>query len=163
MADASEKKNILTNYYTSLWEDKEKLHGGISEWVHARWNTEVLDLFPLLDGSMILGMALKMGKGKMCANDRVAIEMIIAFDEMVLDELAQCFRLRALNHASEDLDAVWDEYGVTLILKKVAPTSPSDLRPIAVLPCLSKLFFATWTHIITPTVTPLSKYQFAFR
>ena len=56
-----------------------------------------------------------------------------------------------------------DEYGLTLILKKVVPTPPSDLRPIAVLPCLSKLFFATWTHIITPTVTPLSKYQFAFR
>ena len=124
--------------------------------MNERWNRQVLDFFPLLDGFMILSMALKMGKGKMSANDRVAIEMIIALDEMVLDELAQCFRLRALNHESEDTDKVWDEYGVTLIMKKVAPTSPSDLRPIAVLPCLSKLFFATWTYIITPTVTPLS-------
>ena len=48
---------------------------------------------PLLDGSMILVMALKMGKGKMCANDRVAVEIVIALNELVLDELAQCFRL----------------------------------------------------------------------
>ena len=100
-------------------------------------------------------MALKLGKGKMSANDRIAIEMVIALDELVLDELAQCFRLRALNHESEDTDGVWDEYGVTLILKKVAPTSLSDLRPIAIILCLSKLFFATWTFIISP-------YSYAF-
>ena len=47
-----------------------------------------------------------MDEGKMCANDRVVIEMIIALDEMVLNETAQCFRLKALNHASEDSDAV---------------------------------------------------------
>ena len=48
----------------------------------------------------------------MCANERIFIEMIIAFDEKVLDELTQCFRLRALSHNSEDLDPVWDVYAV---------------------------------------------------
>ena len=57
VSDEVEKKNIITNFYSSLWEDKEKLHGEIPEWVNARWNTEVLDLFPLLDGSMIYGEA----------------------------------------------------------------------------------------------------------
>ena len=61
-------------------------------------------------------MALKAGKGKACAKDRVSIEMILALDELVLDELVQCFRLRALNHSSEDTDTVWDDYGVTLIM-----------------------------------------------
>ena len=45
----------------------------------------------------------------------------------MLYELAQCFRLRALNHASEDSDTVWDEYGVALILKKVAPYIPMEI------------------------------------
>ena len=90
-------------------------------------------------------MALKARKDKACANDRVAIEMILALDELVLDELAQCFRLRALNHSSEDTDTVWADYRVTLIMKKVALTPPGDLRPIAILPYLAKLFFATWT------------------
>ena len=72
-------------------------------------------------------MALNMGKNKMCANDRAAAEMVIAFDELVLDELAQCFRLRALDHASEDSDTVWDEYGVTVFMKKVTPYIPRRL------------------------------------
>lgn len=65
----------------------------------------------------------------MCTNDRVAIEMVIALDELVLDELAQCFRLRALNHASEDSDTVWDEYGVTQILRRwpLHPQATYDL------------------------------------
>ena len=162
-AGPTEKDKTVTNFVSTLWEDRETMQGGIPRWVHSRWNVEVLDLFPLLYGSMILAMALKMGKGKMCANDRVAVEMVIALGEFVLDELAQCFRLRALNHASEDSDTVWDEYGVILILKKVAPTSPGDLRLIEVLPCLSKIFFAAWVYLMTPTVTPLTKYQFAFR
>jgi hypothetical protein len=162
VCDDVQKKNIITEFYATLWEDKDKLHGEIPEWVYARWNSEVLDVFPLLDGSMLLNMALKFGKGKMSANDRVAIEMVIALDELVLSELAQCFRLRALNHESEDADDVWDAYGVTLILKKLAPTSPSDLRPIAILPCLSKLFFATWTFLISPTVTPNFKVPICF-
>ena len=62
--DATEKKKIVSTFFASLWDDKEKLHGEIPDWVNARWNTEVLDLLPLLDGSMILSMALKMGKGQ---------------------------------------------------------------------------------------------------
>ena len=69
-----------------------------------------MDLSPTLGGSHLLGMALKMGKSTMCANDQIAAEMIIALDEMVLNELAQCFRLRPLSHDSEDCDTVWDEY-----------------------------------------------------
>ena len=48
MTDATEKKNILTTFYGTLWEDREKSHGEIPDWVNARWNTEVLDLFPLI-------------------------------------------------------------------------------------------------------------------
>ena len=62
-----------------------------------------------------------MGQGKACANDRDVIEMIVALNEMVLDELAQCFRLRALDHISEDTDEVWDEHSVALILKEFSP------------------------------------------
>ena len=64
----------------------------------------------------------------------------MALDEIVLDELAQCFRLRSLNHASEDDDTVWDEYSVTLIMKKVVPTSPGYRRSIAILHCFFHTF-----------------------
>ena len=47
VTDATEKKKIVTTFFASLWGDQEKLHGGIPDWVYARWNTEVLDLFPL--------------------------------------------------------------------------------------------------------------------
>ena len=110
-----------------------------------------------------MGMALNIGKNKACGNDRIFIGMFIALDEKVFDELAQCFRLRVLSHTSEVLDPVWGEYSVASIMKKVAPTSPADTRPIAVLPCRTKLFFAAWICIITPSTKTLSKYQFACR
>ena len=37
------------------------------------------------------------------------------------------------------------------------------MRPIAILSCLSKLFFAVLLHIIGDTVCPISPYQLAFR
>ena len=30
VSDEAEKKNIITNFYATLWEDREKLHGGYS-------------------------------------------------------------------------------------------------------------------------------------
>ena len=78
--DVEGKKEILTTYFKNCWTDTAKLQGEIPNWSHRRWNTEVLDAYPVLDGSTILAMALKAGKGKACANDRVAIEMILALD-----------------------------------------------------------------------------------
>ena len=103
-----------------------------------------------------------MGKGRTCAGDRIVVEMLAELDEMVLDELAELFRLHALNHHSEDSEEVWDEYQVCLTLKKVAPLAPSMLPHIVILSVLAKLYSATLYHLVSEFVEPISQYQFNF-
>jgi hypothetical protein len=81
----------------------------------------------------------------------------------ILDELAEIFILRTLNHSSEDVEEAWDSYSVCLIMKKTAPKAPGMLRPIALLPVLSKLYFTILLHIVKDVVSPISVYQFAFK
>ena len=81
----------------------------------------------------------------------------------MLDELAELFVLRALNHVSEDAEPLFDEHCVTLITKKVAPRSPAHLRPITILSVLFRLYSATLLHIVSPYVKDLSRYQHAVR
>ena len=49
--------------------------------------------------------------------------MIKELDGVILEELANIFELRVLNHASEDSEEAWDFHQVFLILKKAAPKS----------------------------------------
>ena len=161
--DRGEMKNILTKHFEQQWHDHDELRGQVPNWIWNRWNASVLDPFPEINGGLLRMVSLRMGKGKTCSDDRVVMEMLQDLDELVLDELAEIFKLRALNHVSGYSDRVWDEYLVCLIGKKVAPRAPSQMRPIAILACISKLFFAVLLHIIGDTVIPISPFQFAFR
>ena len=73
------------------------------------------------------------------------------------------FIFRVLSHKSEDNATAWSDYSVCLIMKKLAPRSPGHLRPIAILPVLSKLYFAVLMHIVKNVVKPTSQFQFAFK
>ena len=48
-------------------------------------------------------------------------------------------------------------------MKTVAPKSPGMLRPIAILPVLSKLCFVVLLYIVKDVVKPISEFQFAFK
>ena len=123
----------------------------------------MLGCFPDLNGYLVKRAALKLGSGKSCSEDLVVGEMLQCLDEDTYDEIAQSFRMRILNHVSEDDDDVWDSHDVSLILKKVAPTSPGMLRHIALVSCLYKLFCLCQQLLLGPMLEDLSEYQFAFR
>jgi hypothetical protein len=163
IADIIGKGTELTNFFRNIWTDSEKKQGEVPSWVWARWNREVLSEFPEICGSLLREIAFKMSKGKTGAADLLVMEMILELDEIVLDELAEMFILRTLNHESEDNESAWDTYTVSLIMKKIAPRAPGMLRPISILPVLSKLYFAVLLHIVKDAVMPISVYQFAFK
>ena len=102
-------------------------------------------------------------EGKTAAEDGIATEMLSASNDENFTTLAEIFRLRALNHATETEDPAWEEHVVNLILKKVAPKMPSDLRPIAILPVLLKVYCAVRLLLVERSFDKLSEWQFAFR
>jgi hypothetical protein len=102
-----EKKKEVTEYFQELWRDLKKLKGEVPNWIYDKWNSAVLDEFPEITGALLRDMALKMRKGKTCSDDLVVMEMIQELDEKILDELAEIFKLRAINHGSEDMDGSW--------------------------------------------------------
>jgi hypothetical protein len=136
-----EKRKELFTYFKKLWSDSGVV-GRLPQWIWKRWNPEVMAGYRDINGLLLREVALDMGNGKAGSHDGVVAEMIAQLDELILDELAEVFRLRILNHASEDLEPAWDIHKVSLILKKVAPKSPSKLRPISIRPVIFKMYSA---------------------
>ena len=60
-----------------------------------------------------------MAAGKTCASDSVVAEMLQQLDNDIMDVLAVMFRLRILNHYSEDSEASWNDQVLNLVKKKV--------------------------------------------
>ena len=79
---------------------------------------------------------------KSCANDLVTAEMLMFLDEEAYDMLAEMFKLRLLNHFTENDEIAWRENVIQCILKKVDPTHANKLRPITVLPVIQKVYMA---------------------
>ena len=48
------------------------------------------------------------------------------------ETLADAFKLRLLNHRTEDEEEAWEQYTVNLINKKLAARHPKGLRPISI-------------------------------
>ena len=159
--DAGKKKELET-YFTGIWSDSGVL-AKLSDWIWSRWNPEVLAGFKDISGYLLREVSLDMGKGKAGSHDGVVAEMVAELDELVLDELAEVFHLRVLNHASEDFETAWDIHKVYLILKKAAPKSPMMLRPIAILPFFFLIYSAVLWKLVEDFVESVSKYQFAFK
>lgn len=77
-----------------------------------------------------------MSKGKTSADDLVVMEMIVELDDRVLVKLAECFKLRAINHEAEDVDESWDEYLVYLIIAR-------DVETYSYFSCHLKIVFCS--------------------
>ena len=89
--------------------------------------------------------------------------MLWALDDNVFETIADAFKLRLLNHVSENDENGWDTNIVQCIQKKLAPTHPSRLRPITVLPVLLKLYLAVVVDLESKCMDKISELQFAFR
>ena len=83
------------------------LPGALPEWIHSRWNREVLQSYPEINGTILRQVALLMGRGKSGSDDGIVAEMIAELDEKILDLLAEVYILRALNHRTEDTESAW--------------------------------------------------------
>ena len=92
----------------------------------------------------------------------MAIQMVTELNEVILQELTGVFKLRVLNHASEDEEEAWKFHQASLILTKASPRCPSLLKLISILSFLSKLYAAVLLAMVGDSVAYLSKYQFAF-
>ena len=73
------------------------------------------------------------------------------------------FKLRLLNHPSEDCEEAWSIVVVQCILKKEEPTHPSKLRLITIIPVLMKLYVACIMELEKGCLENISEFQFAFR
>lgn len=109
----AEKKNELYIFFKNLWSDSGVVRR-LPDWICKRWNPEVLAGYKQMNGLMLREVALDMGKGKAVSHDGAVAEMVAELDELILDELAEVFRLRVLNHASEDLKPAWEIHKVSL-------------------------------------------------
>ena len=66
--------------------------------------------------------------------------MFFCLEDEVLDAIADAFRLRLLNHPSEDVDPAWDSHVVSLIKKTVGANQLKQFRGVAILPTLYKVY-----------------------
>ena len=62
--------------------------------------------------------------GKSCADDEIVMEMLWSCSGQIWDVLAEAFKLRLLNHVSEDAEACWYNFVVHCLRKKVVPSHP---------------------------------------
>ena len=149
----------MRSFYDELSRD-----AGDSElpyWVWRRWSGRDLESLPSLDGTLLKQAAFQMQRGKSCASDMLVAEMLFQLDDDVWEAIAQTFRMRMLNHVSEDEDEAWDEQVVQLLRKKVAPKTVKDFRPITILPMLQKLYSRVLLLLSGTKLDKLTALQFA--
>ena len=58
--------------------------------------------------------------------------MLADLEDIVYDEIAAAFRLRLINHVSEDGDKCWDEHIVSLIKKRPNAILVKHFRGVAI-------------------------------
>ena len=62
--------------------------------MHKTWKSEVLAGYTEITWYFIKEVSFSFSKGKASDGDRIAIEMIKELDEVILQELAEVFKLR---------------------------------------------------------------------
>lgn len=115
----------------------------------------------LFDGATLRNLLLEMLLGKTGTDDQIVVEMLRQLDVECLDVLADIFRFRLINHPSELTEKAWRSCVANLIAKIQRPLTIAQLRPIAILPDLSKLFSKLIMFLSKPHFRELRGPQFA--
>ena len=147
--------------YTALFLDPSG--EDLPNWIYKRWKWVDLDAFREINGAFLKEIILGMAAGKTCASDLVVAEMLQQLDDDLLDVLAVMFRLRLLNHYSEDSEASWNDQVLNLVKKKVRVEFIKDFRPITILPVLEKVYAILLLKLTGGKCDLLEAPQFAFR
>ena len=137
---SDDKAEAVASFYSNLFAEGEP--SDVPDWILSkRWTQTDLDALPAIDGELLRVCIFAMALGKTCSEDRVVIEMLRCLDIEVLDVLAAAFRLRLLNHPTEDSDNCWGLHLVAMLFKVPHACKVVQFRPIVVLAVLCKLFF----------------------
>ena len=96
------KTGTIYTHFVTAFNDFDSLVDDLPKWVTDKeWHSIVLEPLPRLDGMLVRRAVLGFGKGKTCGDDGLVMEMVAAGDEMLFELIAECFRLRLLNHRTE--------------------------------------------------------------
>ena len=131
-------------------------------WIFDFQTNDDLDDLLFFDGKTLFNLLQEMPLGKTGTQDMMVAEILRALDIDILNHLADIFRLRILNHCTDDLDTSWDFCIANLIPKVLRPDKISLFRPIAILPVISKLFTKLLLHLAKPHMRELRAPQYAF-
>ena len=135
----------------------------LPDWVWRHFDLETLEQVPGFDGRTLRALIMTMAGGKVCADDGLVAEMLKHLDIDILHLIADVFKLRILNHSSEDDEQAWDQVLLNLIQKKVNPITIKDFRPIAILPVLLKLYAKLLDYLTGNNLGTTVGVQFAFK
>ena len=153
----------VKNFYDDCYGDPSS-YAELPSWIWGRFAPSALSGLPRLDGYLIRTTLQRLPTGKTCSKyDIVVAEMIFSMPEELADMLAEIFRLRILNHRSEDEETLFDLHEATLIAKFFGAISVKDFRPIAVLSAFLKLYFLVLGELFHISDIHISQFQFAFR
>ena len=103
-----------------------------------------------------------MGKGTSCAEDYVVVEMLQELDGDILQLICETFTVRVLNRSATDLWC-WAAHLIRLLRKRNPPKFFSDLRPIALLSALYRLYSKCMALLCDQELDDILEIQFAFR
>ena len=115
------------------------------------------------DGRNLRSLILSFKAGKTCAEDNLVAEMLKQLDIDILDTLADIFKLRIMNHPSEEEDESWKVVMINLIPKKIKPRTIKDFRPIAILSVLCKLYSKLLDWLTGGELVRTRAIQYAFK
>ena len=154
-------RNLVSSFYRCLFNDENE--EAVPTWINKVWGPHLLESLPIIDADLVRCASLKFKKGRTCSSDLLVIEMLLELDDDLLDILAVALRQRLLNtHIGND-DLGWDHHMVSLIKKRSFKNSVGDLRPIAVLPVLYKVYSRVLLMLTEGKLEKLIAPQFAFR
>ena len=153
------KQKELTEVFQRMYKDEQQ---EVPKWVMQRWSIHELRHLPPITGTLIRTLARKLARNKTSADDMIVGEMLLELSEDFFDELAKYYENRMRNLKQEAQDTAWDDHLVRLIRKKVLPRIALDLRPIAVLPILQKMYLMLLLNLAEDKMQ-LHHQQFAYR
>ena len=148
-------------YYSDLFADP--LAEAVPSWIFNRWDWADLHYFRDVDGAFLKEVVFCMASGKTCSDDLVVAEMLQELDDDLFGVLANMFKLRLLNHVSEDSEHAWAVQSLNLVKKKMRAVMIKDFRLIAMLPVLQKIYSLMLLKLTAGKCDVLLAPPFAFR
>ena len=71
-----EKKQMLTDYFTKLYNNERSCNENMPAWFYRTCHIDILHRFKKLDGYLVRAVVYKLKKNKTCANHHIVGKML---------------------------------------------------------------------------------------